>query len=118
MRPSSVLNLLVGLLPVLPHLISAASLPPATRSVNPLLGPRDLSVGAQVCADLNTDISVYFLDIVQITINVRVCLCVDAVAEFVDSRTNIPNQCKDDARRKIIKKLGTDPICPFLGLLA
>lgn len=105
MRPSQVRNLIVGLLPALPHLISAVSLPPATRSVNPLIVTRDLSVEAQVCADLDTDISVYLLGIVQITIDVRVCLCIDAVVEYVNGRTDIPADCKDDARQRITNKI-------------
>lgn len=105
MRFSRVLATATGLLPALSSLASAAYLPTATRSINPLLGPRDLSVEAHVCADLDTKISVFVLDIVEVDIDLHICLCVDAVVEYVNSRSDIPDDCRADASRKITNKV-------------
>lgn len=104
MRPSRVFTLIAGLLPALPHFVSAASLPPPTRSVNPLLVPRDLSLEAQVCADVDANISVQtFVGPIGVGIDIElhVCLCVHAVVQYVNDRNDIPVDCKDDARQKI-----------------
>ncbi|KAG8927422.1 hypothetical protein FRC00_002099 [Tulasnella sp. 408] len=102
MRPSAVLRLIVGLFLVFPHFISAASLPPPTRSVNPLLVPRDLSLEAQVCADVDVNISVWALGgLFEIDIDLQVCLCVHAVVQYVNGRNDIPADCKADASEKI-----------------
>lgn len=105
MRFSRVLATATSLLPALSSLASAAYLPTATRSVNPLLDPRDLSVEAHVCADLDTKISVFVLDIVEVDIDLHICLCVDAVVEYVNSRSDIPDDCRADASRKITNKV-------------
>ncbi|KAG9044401.1 Dihydroxyacetone synthase [Tulasnella sp. UAMH 9824] len=108
MRPSRVFNLIAGLLPALPHLISAASLPPPTRSVNPLVS-RDLSVEAQVCADVEANISVWTLGgLLEVDISLEVCLCVHAVVQYVNDRNDIPADCKDEARQKIISLIKND----------